>query len=206
MMYQVYSTETMVVEKKPAAKKMFIYALVLLTVVLGIGIGIAIGRLAICSHEKRELKPDGVLLPGISEALIKDGDPTIGDDLIQAIKSENIAEYLRNLTNEPHLAGTSADKRQAEELRDFWLHVGLDHVTITPYKVLLSYPNNTEPNFVQLLDNNQTILYNSPLNETIIRPEENKTDVVPPFNAYSAPGDEYVRITLVLFIVIYIHL
>ncbi|KAL3873961.1 hypothetical protein ACJMK2_037036 [Sinanodonta woodiana] len=186
------SMENIVGEKKKAVKTRLVYVLLLLTAAagLGIGIGIAIGRLAICPNEKQEIQPDGVFLPGISEALIKDGDPTIGDELIQAIKSENIAKFLRDLTNEPHLAGTPADKRQAEELRDFWLNAGLDHVTITPYKVLLSYPNSTEPNFVELLSDNHT-LYKSPLHEAIIRPEENKTDVVPPFNAYSAPGDEY---------------
>ncbi|KAK3598383.1 hypothetical protein CHS0354_034557 [Potamilus streckersoni] len=175
--------------KKSAANRRCICAVFLLTAAIGIGIGIAIGRLAMCPGRKEEPKADGIFLPGITEALIKDGDPAIGDELIRAISSENIEKYLRNLTEEPHLAGTLADEKQAKELRDFWLNVGLDHVTITPYRVLLSYPQVGDPNFVELLTTNGTVLYKSSLTEKIINPEENKTGVVPPFNAFSAPGD-----------------
>ncbi|KAL3873960.1 hypothetical protein ACJMK2_037035 [Sinanodonta woodiana] len=180
--------------KMYADNKICIIVVLLSTAAIGIGIGIAIGRLAICPDRNEEPKPDGIFLSGITEALIKDGDPAIGDELIRAINSENIEKYLRHLTEEPHLAGTPADEKQAKELRDFWLRVGLDHVTITPYRVLLSYPEQRDPNFVELLSSNGTVLYTSPLTEQIINPEENKTGVVPPFNAYSATGDVKVRL------------
>ena len=65
---------------------------------------------------------------------------------------------------------------------------------MTPYNVLLSYPNISDLNFVELLDENGTSQYKSDLREPILTEEENKTGVVPPFNAYSAPGDIKVRI------------
>ncbi|KAL3873956.1 hypothetical protein ACJMK2_037032 [Sinanodonta woodiana] len=184
-----FSSSEKVFVRKSKSNRRCIYAVIFLTAAIGIGIGIVIGRLAMCPDRKEEPKVNGIFLPGINEALIKDGDPAIGDELIRTINSENIEKYLRNLTEEPHLAGTPADEKQAKELRDFWQSVGLDHVTITPYRVLLSYPEEGDPNVVELLSSNGTVLYSSPLTEKIINPEENKTGVVPPFNAYSAPGN-----------------
>ena len=65
----------------------------------------------------------------------------------------------------------------------------MDHVALTPYEVLLSYPNMSDLNYVELLDENGSQVYKSELTEAILSPEENKPGVVPPFNAYSAPGD-----------------
>ncbi len=47
----------------------------------------------------------------------------------------------RRLTSEPHVAGTAADLEGAKNLRDEWIHQGLDTVNIKAYKVLLSYPS-----------------------------------------------------------------
>lgn len=43
-------------------------------------------------------------------------------------------------------------------------------------------------NQIQILNSANTVEYASPLYEDILHPSENKSDVVPPFNAYSAPG------------------
>ena len=43
-------------------------------------------------------------------------------------------------------------------------------------------------NYVQLLNENNTEEYKSPLREAVLRPDENDTDIVPPFNAYSGTG------------------
>ncbi|KAH3853004.1 hypothetical protein DPMN_095527 [Dreissena polymorpha] len=56
-------------------------------------------------------------------------------------------------------------------LQKRWLEEGLDHVTMTPYCVLLSYPNMSVLNYVELLDGNRTV-YKSNLTETILTPEE----------------------------------
>ena len=107
-------------------------------------------------------------------------------------KTFNILTLHRGLTEFPHLAGTDADYQQARELHDFWKSVGLDEAFITPYDVLLSYPNTTDPsvmNRIFVYDNNDAIQWESELYEPILHPSENKSGVVPPFNAYSAPGN-----------------
>ena len=98
----------------------------------------------------------------------------------------------RDLTELPHLAGTPADYKQAKELEDFWKSVGMDETFITPYDVLLSYPNVTDDammNRIEVLNETDGIVYQSPLHEKILHPSENKSNVVPPFNAFSKPGD-----------------
>ena len=92
------------------------------------------------------------------------------------------------LTEKPHLGGTEENHELGRKLKKFWEDNGIDHVTMTPYEVLLSYPNMSNLNFVELLDGDKTV-YKSNLTEPILTPEEDKPDVVPPFNAYSPPGD-----------------
>lgn len=69
-------------------------------------------------------------------------------------------------------------------------------MTLTPYRVMLSRPNMDNLSYVELLDGNGTRWYKSDLREPVLTPEENDTDVVPPFNAYSAPGDIEVSAVL----------
>ena len=94
----------------------------------------------------------------------------------------------RDLTKRPHIAGHDQNKKLADDLAKHWKDVGLDHVTLTPYEVMLSYPNMSDLNYVQLLNENNTEEYKSPLREAVLRPDENDTDIVPPFNAYSGTG------------------
>ena len=93
----------------------------------------------------------------------------------------------RDLTEHPHLAGTPADKQQADDLAKFWEDNGLQSVVV-PYDVLLSYPDPDNPNRIELQDGSGNVLYTTQLVEKIVRPEQDHPDVVPPFNAYSAPG------------------
>ena len=97
--------------------------------------------------------------------------------------------YSRYLSSKPHLAGTDENVWLGRYLTDFWKGQGLDHVALTPYDVLLSYPNMSDLNYVELLDQDGRSVYKSNLTEPILTPEENKTGVVPPFNAYSDHGD-----------------
>ncbi|XP_053398009.1 N-acetylated-alpha-linked acidic dipeptidase 2-like [Mercenaria mercenaria] len=185
---RMHSTDSLFNNKKPQSR--------CLVISLGIGciamfvIGILIGRFATCPDEKPAERP-GLFLPGVSEALVSNGDPLIRDELMNSISSDRIRENLRMLTENPHLAGTDENHQLALKLKEHWEDVGLDHVTLTPYRVLLSYPNMNDLNYVELLDENNGTAYKSNLTEPILTQEENKTNVVPPFNAYSAPGDIY---------------
>lgn len=101
---------------------------------------------------------------------------------------------LRILSTSPHLAGKEQNHILAQKIKEHWKKAGLDHVTLTPYRVLLSYPNISDLNYVELLDEKNQSQYKSDLREPALRPEDNNTNVVPPFNAYSPPGDIYASI------------
>ena len=93
------------------------------------------------------------------------------------------------LSKKPHLAGTVNNLDLARHLTSFWKEHGLDQVAMTPYQVLLSYPNMSDLNYVELLDEKDARIYKSNLTEAILTPAEDHPGVVPPFNAFSAPGD-----------------
>lgn len=112
------------------------------------------------------------------------------------------------MSENPHLAGTDADYKQAKELQEFWTSAGLDEAFITPYDILLSYPetqNESMMNQIFVYNSSDQEVWKSALYEPILDPSENKSNVVPPFNAYSASGDvSSVRMDTILFIQIII--
>ena len=73
-------------------KKRAICIIVSLLAGLFLVIGIVIGRFVICPTD---FKGDGVFLPGIPSAIIQDADPAISDIILNAIKAENIRQYLK---------------------------------------------------------------------------------------------------------------
>ena len=95
------------------------------------------------------------------------------------------------MTEKPHLAGTPADYTQAKELEEFWKDLGLKS-WVTPYDVLLSYPDSDNPNRIELQDGSGDEIYTTQIQERILRPEQNQSDVVPPFSAFSATGQPRV--------------
>ncbi|CAC5396242.1 N-acetylated-alpha-linked acidic dipeptidase 2,Probable glutamate carboxypeptidase LAMP1,Glutamate carboxypeptidase 2 [Mytilus coruscus] len=108
-----------------ANRKIWIYGAVVIIVGFFIGIYI-IGRFATCPEEKEAPKQDGTFLPGVSDSNIKDGDPKISEEIINGIRADNIREYLRDLSENPHLAGTPFDWEQADKLQKFWTDNELD--------------------------------------------------------------------------------
>ncbi|XP_070564588.1 N-acetylated-alpha-linked acidic dipeptidase 2-like [Ptychodera flava] len=150
----------------------------LVAVIAGFVIGILIGAVAIDNSE-----PENAAVT----AALRDGDPSITDKLINEIDGENIREFLRYFTSEPHLAGTPMDLVQAEYVRDKWLEQGLDYADVVPYDVLLSYPRGKE-NRVELIDSSGHVEFESAREEAILDESQRRDDIVPPFNAYSAAG------------------
>lgn len=179
------SSQVFFEKKNKATARRSFAAFSVVTMAVGIGLGILIGRYAICD-EKSNSEDSGQL------SYNKEADPRISEEIINQIDAEKIREYLRDLSEFPHLAGTDADYKQAKEIHDFWKNEGLDEAFITPYDVLLSYPNTTDPNVMNRIfvyNENDDIEWESALYEPILHPSENKSNVVPPFNAFSAPGN-----------------
>jgi N-acetylated-alpha-linked acidic dipeptidase len=61
---------------------------------------------------------------------------------------ERARRWLRDLTEEPHVAGTEADRRSAEYVRKAFESFGLKVETI-PYEVLLNYPKEVSLRLVE---------------------------------------------------------
>ena len=93
------------------------------------------------------------------------------------------------MTSYPHLAGTGGERELAEYIGATWRQQGLDSVRLVPYDVLLSYPDSDEPSRVVIRDvrDNSTV-FTSQLTEKSLRPGDNLTGAVPPYNVYSPPG------------------
>nr|XP_054759641.1 N-acetylated-alpha-linked acidic dipeptidase 2-like [Lytechinus pictus] len=159
--------------------------LIFVAVFVGIGsfvLGILIGHFGIpdgsCSTSPSSSQP--TTTPTENE--------TISELMIAECSAENIEENVRQLSSRPHLAGTPAEKENAEMLVNLWTEYGFDSVRLLSYDVLLAYPDPENPNKVMITDNGVPV-FTSALTEAVLRPEDNDTDAVPPFNAYSAQGE-----------------
>ncbi|XP_063061075.1 N-acetylated-alpha-linked acidic dipeptidase 2-like [Engraulis encrasicolus] len=109
------------------------------------------------------------------------------ESFLQDIHTHNIRHYLREFTRLPHLAGTEQNLRLAERIKDEWVEFGLEGVELVPYDVLLSYPNQTRPNYISILQDGHEV-FNTSLSEPVPEGYENVSDIVPPYNAFSPQG------------------
>ncbi|CAL1542368.1 unnamed protein product [Lymnaea stagnalis] len=152
---------------------------ILLAAVVGLAIGLLVGKFAICDDEDEDR--DGVFLPGVPQGLVSDADPSVSKLIMDGIDSKRIEDYLIALTKKPHIAGRQNDFELVALLQKHFKDHGL-HVQTTPYDILLSYPSETTPNSVRLLNATGAVVYDAKDDESDISKEK---DVVPPFNAYS---------------------
>ena len=115
--------------------------------------------------------------------------------------------YYRKRTAYPHLAGQEGSFRQADELAKLWEDQGLDKVEKPEYDVLLSYPQKDDPNLVYLYDesNPSNPIFISARTEKILSPDQNHSDVVPPYNAYSPSGDVNVCLLVLYYLFFFVH-
>ncbi|NXC22031.1 NALD2 dipeptidase, partial [Corythaeola cristata] len=72
--------------------------------------------------------------------------------LMDEIKAENIKQFLRLFTKLPHLAGTEQNLLLAKQIQGQWKEFGLDSAELVHYDVLLSYPNEKQPNYISVID------------------------------------------------------
>ncbi|NXA48252.1 FOLH1 carboxypeptidase, partial [Nothocercus julius] len=104
------------------------------------------------------------------------------------MKVENIKKFLYNFTRLPHLAGTEENLRLAKQIQAEWKEFGLDSVQLAHYDVLLSYPDETKPNYISIIDELGNEIFNTSLFEPPPAGYEAVRDVVPPYSAFSAQG------------------
>ncbi|KAG8453048.1 hypothetical protein GDO86_004746 [Hymenochirus boettgeri] len=113
----------------------------------------------------------------------------IRQELVSEMKAENIRNFLHDFTSKPHLAGTEGNLHLAKKIQKQWVDFGLDSAKLVHYDVFLSYPNQSNPNYISIIDEHGTEIYNTSLFEPPPKGYENFTDIIPPYNAFSAQGD-----------------
>ncbi|XP_038076194.1 N-acetylated-alpha-linked acidic dipeptidase 2-like isoform X2 [Patiria miniata] len=165
--------------KKSKWPKPMFWGLTAFLAAVGIGLGVIIGHFTApkgpeCAVPTPDSNVGSTPMPGVN--------------VIDPINAANIEENLRYFTKVPHIAGSPAERSNAEYIRDKWIEQGLDSAKLVPYDVLLSYPNDTIRNKVSILEDGNEI-FHSRLEEAVLRPGDDHPDVVPPFNAYSYQGE-----------------
>uniref|UniRef100_A0A914QB99 Glutamate carboxypeptidase II n=1 Tax=Panagrolaimus davidi TaxID=227884 RepID=A0A914QB99_9BILA len=115
---------------------------------------------------------------------------SIGKQLIENLKGENIKDYLRLITSDPHIAGTQNNKKVGEKILNLWKKNGLENVHFVEYEVLLSYPDFDNPNHISIVNRDGKILYKSNGTSPVIFPkEQGAPNAGIQWVAYSAPGE-----------------
>ena len=109
-------------------------------------------------------------------------------DIIKELNPENIRENLKILTQKPHLAGSVQDEEHLVGLIKERFASYLDAVEVFPYNVLLSFPNDTDKNYVAIVYPNGTETRQSNPVETPVTTDEQNATVVSAFNAYAPAG------------------
>ncbi|XP_049621829.1 N-acetylated-alpha-linked acidic dipeptidase 2 [Suncus etruscus] len=108
--------------------------------------------------------------------------------LVSEMKAENIRSFLHSFTRLPHLAGTEQNLLLAKKIQTQWEKFGLDSAQLVHYDVLLSFPNETKPSYVSILDEHGVEIFKTSYLEPPPDGYENVTNIVPPYNAFSAQG------------------
>ncbi|XP_061775263.1 N-acetylated-alpha-linked acidic dipeptidase 2 [Nerophis ophidion] len=118
-------------------------------------------------------------------------DPASGEylqEFLEEMQPSQIREHLRKFTRLPHLSGTEQNLKYAEQIQSEWRDFGLDSVEMVPYDVLLSYPNASQPNYIAVVDAEGREVFNTSLAEPVPEGYEDVGNIVPPYSAFSAPG------------------
>ncbi|CAF0755051.1 unnamed protein product [Adineta steineri] len=144
---------------------------------IAFGLGIIIGHFAI--------KKTTSSITGKYDYLTRDADQQNYKTFISSIQSANIEANLKDLTSRPHLAGLPEDLASAIVIEQRWIKDGLK-VTKPKYNVLLSYPDDNNPNQVTLTSSSGTIIIQTSGTEQVYDTTQPKT--VNPFLAYTPNG------------------
>ena len=100
---------------------------------------------------------------------------------------------------DPHIAGSDRNDELADSLVTQWNSYGFDSVNIYNYTVLLTFPNKSSLNVLNIVSskdfNHVLFEANTTLEKPLVDGEDNP-NVVPPYNAYSGIGAVNVSVML----------
>ncbi len=122
------------------------------------------------------------------------------DSALAAVDPMRIRSYHEFLTKEPHIAALRRDKELVDWIVDRWKTFGLDRVELAEYDVYLSWPNQTNPNKIRLLDGSGNIQFTSAHKEAEVRQGDDHPDFVHAFNGYAPAADLEVNLKDLVFV------
>ncbi|CAF0939456.1 unnamed protein product [Rotaria sordida] len=149
----------------------------LVAIALALGLGIIIGHFAITKRTSNTSSK--------YDRLTKPADQRNDQTFINSIQAANIEANLKDFTSRPHIAGLPEDLESAQVIEQRWKSDGLQ-VTKQKYNVLLSYPDNNNPNRVTLISDNGIVIFQTAGVEKIYDSAQPK--IVNPFLAYTPNG------------------
>ncbi|XP_068220182.1 N-acetylated-alpha-linked acidic dipeptidase 2-like [Palaemon carinicauda] len=109
--------------------------------------------------------------------------------MMDLVNANNIKENLRELTSKPHLAATDRDDELALMIQKRFMEAGFDTSDMVPYDVLLSRPDENNPNLITLHDQDDKVVFTSKFKEVEVREGDDSPDFVHAFTGYSPAGD-----------------
>ncbi|XP_056014480.1 glutamate carboxypeptidase 2-like isoform X2 [Ostrea edulis] len=173
------------VYKKPGwGRWQYIVVLVCSLLFLGVGVGIGYG---IGRNHSEQTVPQA---SGNAAETATDPPRSLKpvDAILTNINKDNIKQSLRKYTSRPRMSGTPGGYDLVKILHDTWKSYGIDDVKVTPYDVLMSYPNKTNPNRVQLMTSSGDLVFQSALFEPALDDFSNNSEIISPFNAFAGAG------------------
>ncbi|KAJ3190629.1 hypothetical protein HK101_008521 [Irineochytrium annulatum] len=128
----------------------------------------------------------GSVIGLVSVASAATGPPKDAEAFLQAhISADRIRDYHHYYTSKAHVAGTEADREQAEWTRERWQSFGFDDVSLAEYEVPLNLPGERSLTLIE------PTRFEASLTEAYIEEDEASHDqqAVPTFHGYGASGD-----------------
>ncbi|RUP12001.1 hypothetical protein BC936DRAFT_139849 [Jimgerdemannia flammicorona] len=114
--------------------------------------------------------------------------------LLNLPSTANLRNDLKYYTSTAHVAGTEADRQQAEWTRDKFREYGIDRAEVQEYWPYLNYPVSRRLAVVQAPE--EGLLFEAGLREDVVEGDETSKmqDAVPTFHGYSANGNVTARL------------
>ncbi|XP_058492193.1 aminopeptidase NAALADL1 [Solea solea] len=146
--------------------------------------GILIGHFAITQSSSSSSSPSWV------KEVAKDVDESLIEKFLSEVDNLQIQENLRVLTKVPHMATTAGDEETVKFMLKRWqdAETGLDQAWREEYMVYLSFPDPKNPNKVTVVSPSDTVLHSAREKEKPYYPDQEDTEVVQPYAAYSPAG------------------
>ncbi|KAL3881663.1 hypothetical protein ACJMK2_028073 [Sinanodonta woodiana] len=108
--------------------------------------------------------------------------------IMNDLNKDNIRSNLKNYTSKQRFAGTENVMDMVKHIAQQWRDHGLDKVEITPYEVLMSYPNTTNPNRVEIVMTDGVPVFTSAFVEKALDEDGKQSDIIPPYNSWAPAG------------------